>query len=120
MSNAVDGRSEHRLEQDHTIFVELVAGSVVDASESVIVICKSLDLSTTGVQVLMDQSIPIGNIIRLCLDTRGRVPIFVAAKVIWQRESTHQGEFHVGFMVLKSSGTDYDAWQAAITEMGSA
>lgn len=113
----IDERIAPRFEKDLTIFMELFSGSIETDSESNIVICKSLDLSSTGLQVSLDKDLPEGSILRLCLDTRSRQPIFVVAKVIWQQQDLDTKEFYVGFELLNSRGTDYDSWKIAINEM---
>ena len=57
MNSIVDDRIAPRVEKDTTIFVELTTGSVENQVESDIVICKSVNLSTTGVQVVLDREI---------------------------------------------------------------
>lgn len=107
----LDERIAPRIEKDSTIFIELGA----DASN--IIICKSLDLSMTGVQVLVDEPILEGCILRLCLDSQGKAPIFVVARVVWQKSGTDG--FHIGFKLLPSKGTDFQSWETAIEEIHS-
>ena len=117
MNNISDERIAPRIEKDSTVFIELDAGTFDQKEESDIVICKSLDLSSTGLQVVLDREINEGSVLRLCLDSLGRAPIFVVAQVMWQRENQGSGEYHVGFMLLESRATDFDKWQQAIAEM---
>ena len=117
MNTATEERSVPRYQKDTTVFVELTSGSVTDNVESSIVICRSVDLSNTGVQVLLDEAIPEGHILRLCLDTRGREPIFVVAEVVWQLQDEDSEEQFVGFRLVDSQGSDFLEWRRAISEM---
>ena len=56
MKTFVDERASPRIEKDVTIFIEMQSASTEDQSD--IVICKSLDLSSHGLQVALDRSIP--------------------------------------------------------------
>lgn len=110
-------RTSPRFAIDTTVFIELEAAAFDQKSEADIHICRCLDLSSTGVQVELDRAIPEGNIHRLCLDVRGRAPIIVVVRVQWQRRNEETGQYHAGFMLLESKGTDFDLWQHAITQM---
>jgi len=117
LNTIIEQRMAPRYQKDTSVFVELSSGSVGDKVESCIVICRSVDLSNTGVQVLLDKAIPEGYVLRLCLDTRGREPIFVVGKVVWQLQDEDSEEHFVGFRRLDSEGTDFLEWRRAISEM---
>ncbi len=117
MIPVADERVAPRFQKDTTVFIEMTASAPDSGEDADIVICKSHDLSSTGVQVVLDRSIPEGSILRLCLDTRGRQPVFVVAEVMWQRRNDETDEYHVGFMLLDSRGSDFSRWQEAIAEM---
>jgi hypothetical protein len=117
VSKTVDERIAPRVETDTTIFVELQAASKANATEADIVICKTLDLSLTGLQVALDKPVPTGSILRLCLDISEYDPLFIVAEVVWQQFDAATGETHVGFKILPSNGTDYAAWEAAMAEI---
>ncbi len=116
MSLPEDERASARFEKDCTIFVELESASE-NNPESKIVICNSLDLSAGGLQLVLDRSIPKGNILRLCLDIKGRDLIFVVAQVMWLKRNDETKDFNFGLMLLNSEGTDFDHWQLAISEI---
>jgi len=117
VSKAIDERIAPRIEADTTIFVELQAASKVNATAADIVICKTIDLSLAGLQVALDQPVPTGSILRLCLDVSEYDPLFVVAEVVWQQFNATTGETHVGFKIRRSNGTDYAAWEAAMAEI---
>ncbi len=117
MKNLVDERATPRLTKDVTIFIEVQSASTEDQSEEDIIICKSLDLSTLGLQVELDRLIPEGRILRLCLDIKNKEPIFVVAEVIWRHQDEGTKNYHVGFKLLDSKGSDLNDWQQAISEI---
>ncbi len=117
MNKFVDERVAPRFEKDVTIFIEVQSASTEDQSKEDIIICKSLDLSSNGLQVAIDRAIPEGRILRLCLDIKNKDPIFVVAMVIWQRQDKDTKNYHVGFKLLDSQGTDLSDWQQAISEI---
>ena len=91
MSGAIDDRITPRFQKGTTVFIELDAGNFGVETKGGIVICRSLDLSNSGVQVVLDRKIEQRTILRLCLETRGRAPIFVVAEAMWQRRNEDSG-----------------------------
>lgn len=120
MKDLVDERSTPRLAKDVTIFIQMQSASTGRQFEEDILICKSVDLSVHGLQVALDRSIPEGRILRLCLDIKNKAPIFVVAEVIWLLEGEDSKDYHVGFKLLDSKGSDLADWQQAISEIFSA
>jgi hypothetical protein len=116
VSKTIDERIAPRVETDTTIFVELRAASKVNATEADIVICKTVNLSLAGLQVALDKPVPTGSILRLCLDISEYDPLFIVAEVMWQQFNAATEETYVGFKILRSNGTDYAAWEAAMAE----
>ncbi len=116
MSN-VDGRIEARIESNFTIFIEVLASSVDHSSAGSIVVCNSLDVSPSGLQVVVDKPIPVESILRLCLDVKDRDPIYVVGEVKWQRPDTESNGVRLGFLLFESEDTDIDAWKLAIREL---
>jgi hypothetical protein len=106
-------RSETRLDEHATIFVERYAAEFDNSSPASIVICQSVDLSANGLQVRMDQPIPLGTILRLCAQfSSGRESLYVIGEVRWQREEN--GSYCIGFGLFESEETDIVAWKELI------
>lgn len=106
-------RSEQRLDEGATIFVERYAADFDNSQPANIVLCQSVDISANGLQVRMDQPIPIGTILRLCAQFRsGRQSLYVVAEVKWQRR---EGDVYcIGFALFDSEQTDIIAWKELI------
>ena len=110
----LDDRVAPRYSIDLTFFIE--AGVRANPSDTGdIVICKSQDLSQTGMQVILDQPVRKGRIVRTCLDIQQFDPIYVIAKVVWQRES--EEAYHHGLLIIKSPDTDVQMWHDALTTL---
>lgn len=111
--NASNRRSEHRLDEHVTIFVERYAAEFDNAQAASIMICDSVDISANGVQVKMDQPLPIGTILRLCAQfSGGRASLYLVGEVKWQREEN--GQYCIGFALFESEQTDIVAWKELV------
>jgi len=117
MNDYVDERASPRIEKDITIFIEVPSASAEDESEKDIIICKSFDLSSYGLQVVTDRVIPEKRILRLCIDLKSKEPIFVVAEVVWLHQVEDTKDYRVGFKLLDSKGTDLTDWHQAISEI---
>ena len=115
-AGAADGsgrRSEQRLDESVTIFVERYAAEFDNSRPARVIICKSLDISANGLQVRIDQSIPVGTILRLCAQFRsGRQSLYVVGEVKWERR---EGDIYcIGFALFDSEQTDIIAWKKLV------
>ena len=113
-----NNRVETRLDLEETIFIEVIASD--SKSAGTIVMCNSLDLSANGLQVIVDEEISIGSILRLCIDLRDAEPIFLVAEVKWQRPDADTGGFRIGFLLFESDDTDIQRWKELVAELLSA
>jgi hypothetical protein len=106
-------RSEQRLDESATIFVERYAAEYDNSRQASIIICKSVDISANGLQVRIDQPIPIGTILRLCAQFRsGKRSLYVVGEVKWQRREDDL--YCIGFALFESEETDIIAWKELI------
>jgi hypothetical protein len=111
--NSSERRSEHRLDENVTIFVERYAAEFDNSSGASIMICDSVDISANGVQVRMDQPLPIGTILRLCAQfSGGRESLYLVGEVKWLRFDS--GQHCIGFALFESEQTDIVAWKELI------
>ncbi|MDX9875634.1 MAG: PilZ domain-containing protein [Spongiibacteraceae bacterium] len=110
-----DRRREARLAEQAMVFVECLATEPDSSAPGSIVLCRALDMSPGGMQVLIDQAVPAGSILRLCTHLRGATDdLFLVGEVRWQRQ-TEDG-YWTGFQFYDSDQTDIAAWQAALAE----
>ncbi|MDA1299488.1 MAG: PilZ domain-containing protein [Proteobacteria bacterium] len=114
----IEERADKRFEgRSYTIFVEVESAAYDGSTDGNIVICKSINLSAEGLQVVVDTLIPARKVLRLCLDVRDEPPIFVVGEVMWQRQEPETGEYHVGFRLFDSEETDYQTWRQMVAEL---
>lgn len=113
-SNQTDERrSEERLGEGVTILLERHAAEYDSTQSAKIVVCRSLDISANGLQVRIDEAIPVGTILRLCAQFRsGRESLYVVGEVKWVR--AEQDLYCVGFALYDSEQTDIVAWKELI------
>lgn len=113
--NADERRSEARFDDRATIFVERLAAEYDQSRPASIVICRSVDISANGLQVRMDQPVPVGAILRLCAQfTDNRKSLYLVGEVKWLREE--RGSWSIGFNLFESEQTDIMAWKQLIAE----
>ncbi len=111
--NSDDRRGETRVDEHATIFVERTAADFDNSHPANIVICNSVDISANGLQVRMDEPIPIGTILRLCAQfNSARESLYVVAEVKWLRQE--QDHYCIGFALFESEQTDIIAWKQLI------
>jgi len=109
MTTSPEHRIETRLNLEATIFLEMLS------DQTDILMCNSLDLSATGLQVLVDDEIETGSIVRLCIDLAKRDPIYLVAEVMWVRPDHKEEATRLGLSLFESD--DIGAWKELVAEM---
>ncbi|MFP5440266.1 MAG: PilZ domain-containing protein [Gammaproteobacteria bacterium] len=103
-------RSESRLNDAATVFVEMRAASADGKTPAEIVVCGSVDFSANGLQIHVDRPLPTGRILRLGTDPGGgQPPMYVVGEVRWGRQEN--GHWAIGLALFDSDGTDIVAWK---------
>lgn len=104
-------RSEGRVDEQTTIFVELYDSD--HASGNKVIICNSLDISANGIQFQMDEQAHIGSILRLCAEFHDQqAPLQLIGEVKWVvPEDEH---YNIGFEIYDAENTDIIAWKQLI------
>ncbi|HEY7885731.1 MAG TPA: PilZ domain-containing protein [Cellvibrionaceae bacterium] len=104
-----DQRQEYRLGANETVYIELDGGS--DGPR--ILLSRASDLSANGLQVALEQSLPVGNIYSLCVQlNHPEVRFVLAGEVKWCRP--HEGGFRLGIALFESDDTAILAWKTEI------
>ncbi len=114
MTTSPEHRIETRLELEETVFIEVL--SAASESQASVVMCNSLDLSANGIQVVVDQDIALGSILRLCIDMPEQEPIFLVGEVKWKRADTATGGIRLGFLLFESDDSDIAEWKQWIAD----
>ncbi len=106
-------RQEHRLQAEESIFLQVAAGSEDGTESPVMVVSHSMDISASGLQMVVDQPLPIGSIYPACVVLKkpeGRFQLI--AEVKWVRPEADQ--WRVGLALFESEDTDIEQWKEVI------
>ena len=108
-------RSELRLDEEATIFIEVMSASFDNDSPPNIVICNSLDVSANGIQVAMDDAIAVGSILRLGVDLgEDTDTIYLVGEAKWVSEDEDQ--YRIGFELYDAENTGIADWKKTIAD----
>ena len=109
-------RSEMRIDEQATIFVEVLSASFDDDSPSRVVICNSLDISANGIQVAMDEELALNSILRLGVDLgENRDTLYLVGEAKWVRRDGDQ--YRIGFELYDAENTDIASWKEAVASL---
>ena len=109
-----NNRIESRLDLEETILLEIIASDSQAAGS--IIMCNSPDLSANGLQVILDDEISMGTILRLCIDLKDTDPIFLVGEVKWKRPDAETGAWRIGFLLFEADDTDIQRWKDFVTD----
>lgn len=108
-------RREQRFDLEETIFIEIIASA--GSSAASIIMCNTVNISASGLQVIADEEISVGSILRICVDPKDADPIYLVAEAKWDRPDAETGGFRIGFLLFESDDTDWKRWQALVAEL---
>jgi len=111
----VNERVETRLELEETIFIEVLSSTTEDNGD--VIMCTSIDLSANGLQVVVDNELAVGSILRLCVDLPDKEPMFLVAEIKWKKPDPNSDGFLLGFLLFESEDTDIAEWKLWIADM---
>jgi|GEM_PF-6623285 len=101
-----DRRQAPRHERQSQVNFEI---SFIDQEQqSVKVSSTTLDISKTGLRVMISQVLPIGFITQLCIESKNQQLMLLYAEVKWCRESGDQ--FECGFELIDAESSDLKHW----------
>ncbi len=116
MSN--EKRSEARLPNGTTAFLEVTGGSTDSLDLAPIIMCRSLDVSTKGLRLCVDEPLEVGTILQIALEPPGMdTAVHVVAEVRWSKEAEGEPGHWVGFEILESDDTDRELWAQVVEQM---
>jgi len=106
-------RQEYRLSSQETVFVE-VASPSQKGENSQILISHCVDISTNGIQVILDQSLPEGAVFQVCVQLNEPQERFhLIAEVEWV-QAQENDEYMLGMSLFESEDTDIRNWKKSI------
>ena len=116
MSTTHERRTEARLVEKTTVFVEVCSAEFDNSEPASVIVCNSIDLSANGMQVEMDQPVPVGSVLRLCAELHnGDQALYLVGEVKWIKQ--HSDGFKIGFELYEAENTDITGWKEIITAM---
>ena len=119
MADPKSQRSQPRLDERDTIFIQTLDAADHPSEQDAIVICNSVEISATGLRVRIDDAIETGTILRLGVELQElEQPLYLVGEVRWCEPNTKGGGgYNAGFKLLESDGTDYEIWRSLLEQM---
>lgn len=119
MTASDENRSEYRLADAITVFIETSASPSGEPPPVKVSISETVDVSANGLQVTLDVDLPAGSVLPLCVEcARPRARFNLTGEVMWVRPSPgREGLYLVGFRILENDQTDLHLWKQQISLM---
>ncbi len=114
-----EDREQPRIDERSTIFIETVAASDISAQQESILICNSVEMSTNGLRVCVDDELEVGTLLQLGIQLPElEQPLYVVGDVRWCKPA-HAPDtgYYVGFKLLESDSTDFEIWSELLQDM---
>jgi hypothetical protein len=102
-----------------TIFIELVSSGIEENQPSEVVLCKTIDISRTGLLVWVNRELTVGAILQIGVElSSGGSTLYLTGEVRrCQHDHTNAERWEVGFELLNASDSDIDTWQELVTQL---
>ncbi|MFT6274599.1 MAG: hypothetical protein ACJAZ0_000688 [Halioglobus sp.] len=112
-------RQHQRSSFEGKIFVERVSSDAMGSSSADIVVCKTVDISSTGIRAGIDRELPMGAILQVGIELAGEDhTLYLVGEVRWCIPSADDDEFWlVGFNLLDAQDSDIEAWQKHLADI---
>ncbi len=116
MDNIENRRNELRLKEKATVFVEIRSASFDNEAPANIIICNSIDISASGIQVEMDKPVAVGSVLRIGAELSGvKQALYLVGEAKWIKPKGNN--FAIGFELYDAENTDIDGWKEIIAAM---
>lgn len=113
-------RKYPRLAFQGTIFIELVSRGHT-GTENDTVMCKTTDISKSGLRVEVNRELQPGTILPIGVDLIDtRETLYLAGEVKWCLASKNSpGTWRAGFELMNATDSDIESWRKVLVAMGS-
>ena len=113
MQDETDRRRHTRLQRDDQLFIQVLAASESPSLVGATIKCQTLDVSSSGIKVEVNQEVPIDSEIDLWVDARACArKYFLNGLVKWCYEhNASMNQFQIGIELLNMPFTDFAEWQ---------
>ncbi len=118
MNTIVESRREYRLLAEEAVFLQLACDlpgtNGAEALESPsILLSHSVDISASGLLMLLDEELPVGSIYPVCVVLQNPdVRFQLITEVKWALPEN--GQWRVGLAIFESEDTDIEEWKNLI------
>ena len=114
-----ESRGHKRLSFEGTIFIELMCSGLGDDQPSEVVLCKTIDISRSGILVWINRELTVGAILQIGVElSHEGHTLYLAGEV--KRCNCggikNEGRWKVGFELLNATDSDIDAWHSMVDE----
>ncbi|WP_276606621.1 PilZ domain-containing protein [Mangrovimicrobium sediminis] len=115
-------RRHLRLPAEHRVFVESDTEGLSD--DTPITVCSTLDVSVSGMQLVLDHELPVGAFLHLGVEPSGSTerdgPLFLVAVVRWcQPRENEDGPWLAGLELQPAVESDYQLWEQLVRRVAS-
>lgn len=112
-------RKFRRVAVESTTFVEVESPGMKENEAGRVVACQSLDVSRSGLQVVLEEEVIIGAILQIGVAMPGaQETIYLVGTVRWCRPNSEQtNTWTCGFQLINADDTDIKTWINLITDL---
>ena len=115
MMHESERRSGQRLAEKGAVFIEVMSSSDLRTGHGQILISNTIEISTSGLRVELDQAIEVETILQLAVKLgKLEAAMYVVGEVRWCAPAPDGRGFQAGFELLESEGTDIETWRALV------
>jgi hypothetical protein len=107
-----DKRTEQRKALHERVDLEIIPEGGPGDGSSTVMNCRTVDVSPSGLRLMMNQSVPVGTIMNMSVVVDGGERRFhLTAEVRWLRPSPEHGWLLGGFEIYDTEYSDSAAWR---------
>jgi hypothetical protein len=111
-----DRRAARRLLRSEEVSIQLLLPSLEATGPATVVSSATVDVSVTGLRILLPRAVAAERILDLCVVLRGSPKRFLlTGETRWCRYSAERGGYEVGIAIQEGEGTDHSAWSELLT-----
>jgi hypothetical protein len=111
MPEEEERRSATRLLRDENVVVKILAAPDRPELVGTEVECSTVDVSATGLRLLLETAIAAGSRLGLEVDvTEQGGRYFLGGEVMWSRETEAAGIYLIGVQLLEGNGFEMEGW----------
>ncbi len=118
-----DMRQYLRFPVENTVFVELVSPDFGSSESGTIVKCKTLGVSREGLQIILEQELPVGAILQFGVELPAKAgTLYLVGEVRWSLPIPGTGtepSWSAGVALLDADESDIENWVALLAIMES-